>query len=89
MAADTASAATDPQEEMSFEQILSRLERLVQELENGDTPLEKSLSTFEEGVRLARLAARRLDEAERRVEILLTDDNGVRTRPLNEEREDQ
>lgn len=75
----------DPQdaadEALSFEQILAQLEDVVEALEAGDTPLEQALSTFERGVKLSRLGARRLDEVERRIEVLL-DDDGARTRPL-------
>ena len=69
-----------------YDQIVDRLEKLVAELEGGKLPLEKSLETFAEGVRLARDAGRKLDEAERRVEELLrAEDGGVTTRPLGEE----
>lgn len=71
--------------ELSFEQALARLQELVEQLERGDLPLERSLALFEEGVRLSRLGAHRLDEAERRVEELLSDDGGARTRPLTDE----
>lgn len=75
-----------PAEEPSFEQVLSRLQELATQLEQGDLPLERSLALFEEGVRLARLGSHRLDEAERRVEELLSDEQGsVRTRPLSDE----
>jgi exodeoxyribonuclease VII small subunit len=66
---------------LSFEQILAQLEEVVEALESGDAPLEQALSTFERGVRLSRLGARRLDEVERRIEVLL-DDEGAGTRPL-------
>ena len=55
----------------SFEESTRRLAQIVTELEGGDLPLERSLSLFEEGVRLARAAQDRLDKAERRVEELL------------------
>ena len=55
----------------SFEESTRRLAQIVSELEGGDLPLERSLSLFEEGVRLARAAQDRLDRAERRVEELL------------------
>ena len=70
---------------LSFEQILERLEQVVDTLEQGDTPLEQALAAFERGVSLARQGARRLDEAERRVELLLRDEDGVRTRPLDKD----
>jgi exodeoxyribonuclease VII small subunit len=55
----------------SFEEAARRLSQIVAELEGGDLPLERSLLLFEEGVRIARAAQERLDQAERRVEELL------------------
>ena len=69
---------------LSFEQLLERLEGVVAALEQGDAPLEQALSTFERGIALARLGARRLDDAERRIEALLGDGDDLRTRPLEE-----
>ncbi|MBS1111086.1 MAG: Exonuclease small subunit [Anaeromyxobacteraceae bacterium] len=77
-----------PQEAVAepYDQIVERLEKLVVELEGGKLPLEKSLETFAEGVKLAREAGRKLDEAERRVELLLrAEDGSVVARPLGEE----
>jgi exodeoxyribonuclease VII small subunit len=68
--------------EPSFEQILSRLTQVVERLEGGELPLEESLAVFEEGIRLSRMGAQRLDAAERRVEELLGDGDPPRTRPL-------
>jgi exodeoxyribonuclease VII small subunit len=76
----------EPLEGLSFEQLLERLEGVVDALEQGDAPLEEALSTFERGVLLSRLGAQRLDEAEQRVELLLR--NG-RTRPLDPAEDDQ
>ena len=59
-----------------FASSLAALERIVRELERGDLPLEKSLELFEEGVRLSRECQERLNEAERRIEILLRDGEG-------------
>lgn len=89
MAAKASQKATKDVNDLSFEEILARLDRLVKELEKGDTPLEKSLATFEQGVVLSRLGARRLDEAERRIETLLSNENGVETHPLDKEPEAQ
>jgi exodeoxyribonuclease VII small subunit len=63
----------------SFEDALARLETIVQELEEADLPLEKSLAVFEEGVRLSRLLHEKLNEAEKKVEILLKDEGGGKT----------
>ncbi len=56
---------------LSFEESTRRLSSIVEQLEGGDLPLERSLELFEEGIRLARAAQERLDRAERRVEELL------------------
>ena len=71
-----------------FEDILARLNNVVEKLETGDLPLEDSLLLFEEGVRLSRLGAARLDEAERRVDRLLRGEGTtVTTEPRNKENE--
>ncbi|HJQ25062.1 MAG TPA: exodeoxyribonuclease VII small subunit [Blastocatellia bacterium] len=63
-------------DEIDFEAALKLLEQIVEQLEAGDLPLERSLELFEQGVCLSRDCQRRLDEAERRVEILLKDEGG-------------
>ena len=74
--------------EKKFESALARLEDIVKELETGDLPLEQSLKLFEEGIKLSRICHKRLDEAERRVEILLKDKTGsLTTQPFREEEE--
>jgi exodeoxyribonuclease VII small subunit len=69
---------------VSFEDSMKRLTEIVQSLERGELPLEKSLELFEEGVKLSRLAQERLDGAQKRVELLLgLDENGKpRTEPF-------
>lgn len=63
--------------EKSFESSLEELEDIVRQLEAGDLPLERSLELFEQGVRLSRVCQKRLDEAERKVEILLRGNDGA------------
>jgi exodeoxyribonuclease VII small subunit len=63
--------------DLKFEECLTRLEQIVGELEAGALPLEDSLKAFEEGIALARHCAKYLDEAERRVELLLKDEAGL------------
>ena len=60
----------------SFEASLEALEEIVHQLEGGDLPLEKSLELFEDGIRLSRQCQERLSQAERRIEILLRDNQG-------------
>ena len=61
----------------NFEAQLASLERIVRELERGDLPLERSLELFEQGVRLSRECQERLNEAERRIEVLLRGPDGT------------
>jgi len=60
----------------SFEASLEALEQIVRELEQGDLPLERSLELFERGIRLSRECQERLNQAERRIEVLLRDNQG-------------
>jgi len=63
--------------ELTFEEALSQLEALVARLEAGDLPLEEALRAFEEGVRLTRLCAERLEDAERRIHLLTRTSDGT------------
>jgi exodeoxyribonuclease VII small subunit len=60
----------------TFEASLEALEQIVHQLESGDLPLEKSLELFEQGIRLSRECQERLSQAERRIEVLLRDNQG-------------
>ncbi len=72
----------------NFEASIAELERIVAQLEAGDLPLEQSLELFERGVRLSRECQKRLDEAERKVEILLKNEDGShRAVPFDETEE--
>jgi exodeoxyribonuclease VII small subunit len=53
-----------------FEAAIAELETIVRKLEEGDLPLEKSLELYERGVQLSRFCHTRLEEAEKRIEIL-------------------
>lgn len=64
------------EKQKTFEANLQELERIVRNLENGDLALEESLKLFEDGVRLSRECQERLNQAERRIEILMRDGDG-------------
>jgi len=75
--------------EKSFESSLEELEQIVRQLEGGDLPLDRSLELFEQGVRLSRECQQRLDEAERKVEILLRGNDGAyKAAPFEEPEEE-
>ena len=65
-----------PKAKPSFEKAISDLEKIVKSLESGDLPLEKALEKFETGIKLSRYCNEMLDEAEKRVTLLMTDDAG-------------
>ena len=57
-------------EEVKFEKALERLEKIVEELEAGNIPLEEALKKYEEGVRLSRSCTEKLNQAEKKIQIL-------------------
>lgn len=62
--------------EMKFEEALKRLEKIVQGLEDGDLPLDEACEKYEEGIRLSRICAKKLETAKKKVEILLKNEDG-------------
>jgi len=68
--------------ENTFEDAMSELEDIVKRLESGDLPLEESLKIFEKGVALSRFCFNKLEEAEKRVSILIKDEGGIRKEPF-------
>jgi len=62
--------------EKKFEQALEELEKIVQRLEDAGLPLDEALALFEDGIKLSRLCAQKLDEADKKVQILLGDEEG-------------
>lgn len=60
-----------------FEDALDKLEKIVSKLEDGEIPLEESLKLFEEGMRVSRLCNQKLEEAEKKVEILMKGKDGM------------
>jgi exodeoxyribonuclease VII small subunit len=69
-----------------FEDCLQRLEKIVDELEKGDIPLEQSLALFEEGMKLSESCRKELEEAEGKVEILLKQNGKLQAEPFESEK---
>lgn len=57
--------------ELNFEETMKQLEILANELEKGDLPLDKSVAKFEEGMKLSQACVEMLEEAEKKISILL------------------
>jgi exodeoxyribonuclease VII small subunit len=68
--------ARKEQNEKKFEIALEELEQVVEQLESGDLPLEDSLAAFEKGVGLVKLCNQKLNEVEKKVELLVKDKEG-------------
>ena len=70
----------------TFEQSMKQLERIVQELEGGDLPLETAIKKFEEGMKLTKFCSQKLDETEKKVSILLKNAEGrITEKPFSSE----
>ena len=67
----------------TFEESLKQLEKIVDQLEGGDLPLEESIRLFEEGVRLSTACKQELEAAEGKVQILMKErDGSMRAEPF-------
>tara|TARA_B100000953_G_scaffold243682_1_gene205493 strand:- start:37 stop:267 length:231 start_codon:yes stop_codon:yes gene_type:complete len=76
---------------MKFEKAMSRLEKIVEELESGDLDIDKSLEIFEEGIKMSRLCSKKLNEAEAKIEKLTKDKKGeliTELFPINDEKQE-
>ena len=65
-----------------FEECLQRLEKIVEELEKGNVPLEQAIKLFEEGVKLSNSCRQELEAAEGKVEILLKQNGRLQAEPF-------
>ena len=65
-----------------FEDCLDRLEKIVNDLEKGELPLEQALALFEEGVQLSNSCRKELDTAEGKIEILMKQDGKLQAVPF-------
>jgi len=61
----------------TFEKSLEELENIANELERGNLSLEKSIETFEKGIKLSKECSEKLDKAEKRINILVQTENGL------------
>ncbi|HEX8151693.1 MAG TPA: exodeoxyribonuclease VII small subunit [Thermoanaerobaculia bacterium] len=72
-----------------FEKSFQQLEKIVQRLEGEELPLDESLQLFEEGIRLSRFCHQRLEEVEKKIELILADAKGEpRVEPFEAEDDD-
>jgi exodeoxyribonuclease VII small subunit len=70
--------------ELKFEEMMKKLEGIVDELESGNMPLEDSLKKYEEGVKLIQTCRKKLDETKRKIEVLIKKDGKTVLEPFKE-----
>ncbi|MCX5679759.1 MAG: exodeoxyribonuclease VII small subunit [Candidatus Omnitrophica bacterium] len=76
--------------EMKFEDALKKLEKIVGDLENGNISLDEALEKYEEGIRLSKVCAKKLEIAKKKVEILLkAEDGSLELKPFDEKSVDE
>ncbi len=75
----------EKKKEMNFEEALKRLEEIVGALDDGSAMLDESMELFEEGVKLVKFCNGKLENAEKRVKILVEGENGEKTEQTFEE----
>jgi len=74
--------------EKRFEDALRELEAIVKRLESGELALEESLKIFEEGVALSKYCFQKLEEAEKRVSILMKEESGLKKAPFETDKDE-
>lgn len=69
---------------INFEKTLDQLEELVEDMEQGDLSLEEALKNFEKGIKLTRDCQTALDQAEQKVQLLIDDNQSLRSTEFDE-----
>lgn len=72
---------------VNFEKTLEQLETLVEDMETGELSLEESLKAFEKGIKLTRDCQQALQNAEQKVQLLMSENNELITTDFNENEE--
>ncbi|MFA5344865.1 MAG: exodeoxyribonuclease VII small subunit [Candidatus Omnitrophota bacterium] len=71
--------------EIKFEEALKKLEKIVEDLEKGDLSLEEALKKYQEGIELSRICAQRLENAKKKIDVLVKNKKGeFELKPLEE-----
>jgi exodeoxyribonuclease VII small subunit len=72
-------------QDVTFESALERLETIVRAMESGELPLEQAIAEFQTGMELARICREKLDQAEQKIEMLVSEAGGLTKKPFNAE----
>ncbi|WEK55605.1 MAG: exodeoxyribonuclease VII small subunit [Candidatus Cohnella colombiensis] len=85
MAKSNNNAVKNEETSVSFEQAMEALETIVTKLESGDVPLETAIELFQEGMRLSNLCGQKLEQVERRIEMLVDGEGGLQRKAFAQE----
>ena len=73
--------------EIKFEEVLKKLEKIVEDLESGDLSLDEALKKYQEGIELSRSCSQRLETAKKKIDLLTKGKKGeFELKPLEEEK---
>ena len=76
--------------EIKFEEALKKLEKIIEELENGELSLDEALKKYQEGIELSRTCNQRLENAKKKIDILVKNKKGeFELKPFDEESKDE
>lgn len=75
------------EKEVNFEDAMIQLEDIVGELEHGDVPLEKAIELFQQGMKLSQLCSQKLEQVERKIEMIVEEDGELRKKPFGSQLE--
>ncbi len=84
-----AKVKAEQQQPISFEEAIERLESIVSKLESGDVPLEAAIDLFQEGMQLSQLCGAKLEQVERKIEMLIETENGIQKKAFAAANEDK
>jgi exodeoxyribonuclease VII small subunit len=74
---------------INFEQAIEQLEKIVAQLESGDVPLEQAIELYQEGMRLSHLCGQKLEQVEKKIEMLVEGEAGISRKPFQAAPEDK
>ena len=74
---------------LSFEEAIEKLEEIVSQLENGDVPLESAIDLYQQGMKLSQLCSQKLQQVEKKIEILMEEDGSLNKKPFSANTEDK
>jgi len=76
--------------EIKFEEALKKLEKIVEDLEKGDMSLDEALKKYQEGIELSRICSQRLDNAKKKIDVLVKNKKGeFELKPIEKEGEEK